>query len=463
MDCTAATPKYPCTQKGLTNAIAAAGVDGTVIVPAGQTISVTSSTPLSVDGLTLRCERGATLSTAVLAAAPFYIQGVRDVGIEGCHFKYSSGAQVALVITKSATRVHFRHNVVDGYPAGGANIAVAIGDRTNTTLATANTDVDVQENVFVNDCGNQVDIADYNLRVFVSDNLFLPCAIAQNSELINAQTTDSGTVIEDLHIENNKMWNESGGDCVQVQPLRGGPFSISRVVVAQNICALVGGGGSGTGYSLSGHYITATKNVFTAAGETFAGGNPPFEIIDCSHCSETGDVGDMGTQSKPIVVFSAGSINMGDSIDDTFTRNACKIAESGTATAECFMAGASTPGTISRLTFVGNVADMSGSTSTGVLRAMWVQCNNPSARCMDGMISGNHFKGPNGSGIEQGVTIERDWGMVANWIVGRNSYSGWSSGNVGYSPGTLSPVSDPSVFATAHLLPTRSTKPRQSR
>jgi hypothetical protein len=442
MDCTGATSKYPCTQMGLEDAVAAAGVNGTVIVPAHQTISVTSGMSLSVNGLTFRCQPGATLLTAVQVGNPFYIGAVHDVTVEGCHFRYSSGVQVALVISNSAVHVHFSDNIVDGYPAGGANIAIAIGDRTNTTVATANADVSVEGNVFIGDCGNQIDVADYNLRVSINSNLFLPCAAGENNEVINAQTTDSGTVIQALHIQDNMMWNESGGDCVQVQPLSGGLLSITEVTVTHNVCVLMAGGGSGTGYSLSGEHIAATANLFTSNGESFAGDNPPFEIINCVHCSETRDVADMGNQSGPVVVFSAGSINTGNSIDDKFTGNVCRIAERGAGSAACFMAGASSAGTISGLNFSRNIVDMSGSTSAGMLRGIWIQCNNAAAGCVRGTVSGNDLKGPNGKGTEQGVVIERDAGTMSKWIVDANFYSGWPT-KLTYTPGTIARIRSP--------------------
>jgi hypothetical protein len=126
IDCLAAVAsQYPCTQRSLTSAIAAAGVNGTVIVPADTTISVTSSMSLSVNGLTFHCAPGATLSTAVPKAAAFYIGEASDVTVEGCHFKYSSGAHVAFAVTNTTSHIRLVNNLFDGFPAGNGNIAVA--------------------------------------------------------------------------------------------------------------------------------------------------------------------------------------------------------------------------------------------------------------------------------------------------------------------------------------------------
>jgi hypothetical protein len=68
-----------------------------------------------------------------------------------------------------------------------------------------------------------------------------------NNQVINAQTTDSGTTIQGLTVTGNIMSNDLGGDCIQIQQISGN--AILDVTVSSNVCMLQSGNGSG--YSMA--------------------------------------------------------------------------------------------------------------------------------------------------------------------------------------------------------------------
>jgi hypothetical protein len=397
-----------------------------LISPKGLTISSTFA--LTRAQTAIKCQPGAVLTTTV-ASGDVIDDSASDTKISGCNFTWSSGSGVAFSITKNASRIYFEQNTVNGYPNASGSEAVVVGNRSNSSSGNAVTDVSVNDNKFYNNAGVNVQIYDFAYRVHVEDNDFVTAISSAANPIVNAQTYDASTTMQGLIIAGNHMWNGLGNDCVQIQPL-GTSSQIYDSAVAHNICILTNT--VGTGYSLSGVGLTSTGNIFDADSESFNGPNPPFEIINCQHCASSADVARMGSQSTSGVIFSGG-INTGTSQNNIWSNDVVHITATGTSTWACFYAVAATPGVINGLTITGINCDMSASTTSGILRGIWIQCDNSGATCTNGQISGT-FLGTSTNGSNVAMAVEYDAGTLSGWNLSDNStvagFSYRASGNL---------------------------------
>ena len=426
---------YPATDAGFTAALAAAGTNGTVTIPAGVTLTLTSGHSIFAGGLTLRCEPGAFIRTAVAGADPIDVRA-SDVAIEECHFQYSSGATDAVILPNSVARIHILRNTFEGYPGGGANTTVGIGNRTNVSLATAVTDVEVTFNTFQDDCGEVVNLQDYVLRADVSHNVFTACATPLNNPLINAQNSDSGTVISDLYVVANQISNAGGGDCVQVQQLTS--LAITNVHVDGNTCQLstIAGHGNGTGYSTAGVTNgTVTHNTFDANGQTFDGGNAPFELVNTINVAETGNECALGTQPGAAACFTAIAYG-GNLTGNTIAANKGSLRYTGSSVGPMCMQFY-TAGTFPELTrnvIVGNICDLSS--STGPVEGMVFQTT--AGTMTSNYAVANTMAGPGGGYNSGGIILANNGGAMSLNVVVENQLFGFT---YPYSQSVVSPKS----------------------
>jgi len=427
--------QYPATDAGFSAALAGAGTNGVVLIPGGVTLTLTSGHSIVTSGLTLRCEPAALIQTAVPGVNPIEVRA-SDVAIEECHFQYSSGATDAVVLPNSVSRVHILRNVFEDYPAGGANTTLFIGNRTNASLATAVTDVEVTFNTFLNDCGDVVNIQDYVLRADVSHNVFTACATPLNHPLINAQNSDNGTVISDLYVVANQISNAGGGDCVQVQQLTS--LAITNVHVDGNTCQLatIPGHGNGTGYSTAGVTNgTVSHNTFDANGQAFAGGNAPFELVNTVNVAETGNACALGSQARTAACFTAIAYS-GSLTGNTIAANQGSFSYTGSSVGPLCMQfyTAGTFPVLARNVVAGNFCDLSA--STGPVEGIAFQA-------AAGTISSNYavantLAGPGGTLNSGGIILANDGGALSLNVVVENQMFGFT---YPYSQSVASPMS----------------------
>jgi len=426
---------YPATDAGFSAALASAGTNGVVLIPAGVTLMLTSGHSIVTSGLTLRCEPGALIQTAVPDADPIEVRA-SDVAIEECHFQFVSGATDAVILPNSVSRVHILRNIFEGYPGGGANTTLGIGNRTNVSSATAVTDVEVTFNTFLDDCGEVVNIQDYVLRADVSHNTFTACATPLNNPLINAQNSDNGTVISDLYVVANQIINAGGGDCVQVQQLTS--LAITNVHVDGNTCQLstIAGHGNGTGYSTAGVTNgTVTHNTFDANGQAFAGGNAPFELVNTVNVAETGNACALGSQARTAACFTAIAYS-GSLTGNTIAANQGSFSYTGSSVGPLCMQfyTAGTFPVLARNVVAGNFCDLSA--STGPVEGIAFQA-------AAGTISSNYavantLAGPGGTLNSGGIILANDGGALSLNVVVENQMFGFT---YPYSQSVASPMS----------------------
>lgn len=398
------------------------------LAPAGTTL--TTEFVLTRAETTIACEPGAVITTAVAVGGgvPFVIKA-NDTRITGCTFNFSSGVAAALSLANTVARATIDHNTFENYPGGGANNTLFVGDRSNTTLATAVTDVSVTDNVFLNNVGSNVNIQDYVTRAVISRNRFVT-GLGTNkmdNQVINAQTTDSGTTIQGLTVSENVMFNGLDGDCIQIEQLSAGN-PILDVTVSSNVCTLQAGADeNGTGYSMAGIIgLSEVGNIFDANDVQLNIGNAPFEFVNVQNGTESGNSAVLGTQSTAsriniyTVIGNSTGIANGFSLNNSFTGNTASISKTSGAVAVCWGVGfgGGTSNSISRNTFTGNSCDFTGSTAPTA--GFWMQANAVGTTVNNNLVSENNFIGTNVTG-DGGICLEPDQGTMLHNVVGPNN------------------------------------------
>lgn len=390
--------------------------DCAIHVSAGG-ITLSSTFTLSRAETTITCEPGAVITTGVPSGSDSIYVTANDTRVTQCTFNASTGTD-AIDIPKSVSRVSIDHNLFENYPDGGADTVIFVGNRANSAASEVVTDIAVTDNMFLNNAGDDVDIQDYVSRVVVSKNRIVSTVTNANNPLVNAQTTDSDTVIQGLVVSDNIMSNGMAADCVQIQQLSGNP--ISDVTVSGNVCTLQESASGGTGYSMAGiTVLSSVGNIFDANGQAFGGGNAPFEFVNVQYGTESNNSALLGTQSTAhgyiFTVIGSG----GSSLNDTFSGNSASVAYTGTGTFGCWFAGSSTAGsTVSRNSFTGNTCDLTG--STGKVAGFFMQASNSSATVNNNFVSENNFIGTDVTG-DAGICVEHDSGTMAHIVIGPNN------------------------------------------
>ena len=381
-------------------------------------LSLTSTFTISRAQTILEGEGYATITTNVPSVDPIDISA-NDVEIRGLNVLWGSGTTCGIVIPNTVSRVYIHGNYFQNFPSGGCGTAVGIGNKTNTGSATELTDIKVEDNFFLNDAGYDVNGQDFILRAKVANNFIVTAASAANNQIINFQTSDASTTEQDISITGNLMWNALGGDCVQVQQLSGN--AIQGLDLEDNKCWLSGitSHGNGSGYSIAGVTgFTRSGNYFDANGVNYAGGNAPFEIINSSFGSASGDVAAMGTQSGSSFSIFTVLGNTGNTVGVNLVGETCSAAFTGTGTTDGFFLGVSTASSsVIRSSVKSSTCDFTG--STGKVAGAEMQANNASATVSNNAFSGLNLIGTNVTG-DAGIVVEKDFGTMANNIVGGN-------------------------------------------
>jgi hypothetical protein len=396
------------------------------VAPAGLTLSTQFT--LNRAATTIECEPGAAITTEVSSGMAFFIgPNANDTRITGCTFNWSSGGDGALNVENTVSRVTIDHNLFENYPGGSGtpNNTLLIGNRSNTTLAAAVTDVNVIDNVFLNDTGVNINIQDYVLRVVVARNRIITGTSTLNNSLINAQAADSGTTMQGLTVSKNVMSNALAGNCIQINQGLGN--RILDVTVSSNICML--GSGAGTGYLMAGITgLDSVGNVFDANEQTITNSQSPFEFVNVQNGTGSGNSAVLGTQASgstsTIHIYYVAGENGGSSVNNTFSGNTASIAFTNTAqgaVAICWGVSGIGSGTnvISRNNFTGNSCDLTGSTGAGV--GMFMHTNTSTTTVSNNYVSDNNFIGTNVTG-DAGICVEQDQSapMTGN-VIGPNN------------------------------------------
>lgn len=405
---------FPHTNAGLAAVISAAGVDGTIDIPSDAIISVTSPHSF-LKGQHVVCHSGATFNLNVTAGFPFQLSHTSNFTITGCTFNWQTGTISAIALQNTVSHVRIDKNQFEGFPSGGANTIIFIGDRTNITSAMQVSDVVVTDNIFKNFSSNGVNIQNSVSNVTVSGNYFFTDTTTDNNIAINAQTSDAGTVITNITISGNHISNGMGGDCVQVQRINGD--IIHAVVVSGNSCVFMG---PSNGYSMAGiDGLAETGNVLVANSYGLSVGNAAFELANVTNGYETGNKATLGLQSSNIdyIIFSV-IAPRGLTANNTVEGNSASIRFSGNQTAQCIFIGATDPnGVVKQNIISNNTCDFAG--SVGKTAGIFVQAASTTARISQNIIRRNLAIGNNVEG-DCGICIENDAGTMSANAIGLN-------------------------------------------
>lgn len=387
----------------------------------------------------IECEPGTTITQNVSGGLDSIDISASHGHIQGCAFVAGTSID-SIVIVSTVADWDISANSFSRFPASGGNAIIFVGNRTNLSLGAAVTDIRIHDNRFTENSAVHVNIQDYAMRISVSNNTVVTASFTGNNPVINAQTSDSGTVIQDLNVSGNIIFNGIASDCVQAQRLSGN--QLEDVTVTGNHC-IVQSGGSGTGYSLAGiEGYTETGNIFDSTASPSAGtGNAPFESVNNSNGTESGNTAYLGTNRMSGESFAFTLIaNGGTESNITVVGNAVQLQYSGGGTGGCFYVGTSTTSAVSSVSLHGNNCYLTGSTGKAV--GVWVQSNSSSASVTNTSIAQNNWFGADVTG-DAGIAVEKDAGTLTGTYVGPNLITNFHlvySSNLGAQTSGLLPA-----------------------
>jgi hypothetical protein len=386
----------------------------------------------------IECEPGTTITQNAGGSDSIDIKASHG-HIRGCAFVAGTSTD-SIVIVNTVADWDVSGNSFSGFPASGGNTVIFVGNRTNLSLGAAVSDIRIHDNWFTENSAIHVNIQDYAMRISVTNNTVVTASSTDNNPIINAQTSDSGTVIQDLNVSGNIIFNGITSDCVQAQRLSGN--QLEDVTVTGNHC-IIQSGGSGTGYSLAGiKGYTETGNIFDSTASPSAGtGNAPFESVNNSNGTESGNTAYLGNNSMSGEPFAFTLIaDSGTESNVTVVGNAVQLQYTGGGTGGCFYVGTSTTSTVTSVSIHGNNCYLTGSTGKAV--GVWVQSNSSSASVTNTSIARNNWFGADVTG-DAGIAVEKDAGTLTGTYVGPNLITNFHlvySSNLGAQTSGLLPT-----------------------
>jgi len=419
--------------------LAAPSANTTVVVPSNQTIS--SDIIISVAGLKITCENGATLTYTTAGRLQF--QGDRS-GIEGCKLigpgSGTSGLEAALF---TGTNQFFRRNYYGafGSTAGNGDVTVSAGASHFSFTDNVEYAADGDFSFYVNNC--------------CTANATMTDIRVENNDIgeFIAHATTAGTVINGIASVGNHFHAAQASKiefCEEIGVFGGS--SVLNVTSIGNKCQLTASGGDG-GYSF------ASVVNYTESGDQFYANGFQYTICGSENVatqsgSLTGNLFATGSQSTGVCGID---VNPNGSGNTDISVNSNIIVGSPASPSQAFSGiyvGTVNALSLKNINVSGNIVDITG--ATGKSAAIWVQANNAGANVSNVHVTGNLLYGPGNAG-DNGIVFERDTGTMVHNVVGPNHVfnfntpysSNANSPSAGFAAGTVDSVQSGQVVASA--------------
>lgn len=291
----------------------------------------------------------------------------------------------------------------------------------------------ISHNRFFNNVTDEVFGENNTTHVVVADNTMDGSNHASSSHNIAFHSTTPSEVVSDISIIGNDIIG-AGDYCVEVGGFNGN--TATNISITGNTCKL---GAAGVG----GYSVGSAVTNFTISGNTYNSNGYATSIggIEAASGATQGTIsgnsiyfGNASSGSPISISTTYGSVSdvevVGNSATFSWTAN---FPSRGA----CLVATDSAAYVLERISFVGNLCNMSGSTGTGsqATQGVWLQCNHSSAICTDLVVADNILLGANLSG-DVPIDVERDHGTMNGIRINGNDLTNWSHG----------------IFATANMI-----------
>lgn len=388
---------FPQTDAGLISALSFAGDNGTLIIPPGANVVVTSRHTIATNYTTLHCEPGAKFTAGAASIDGFFlVEGVGD-RVENCQFNpgafgstnfplWLNGSLKTIVSGNTASGFINTGGVASFVYLSGTSQATISGNYCTTGLLGA-------------DCI----FGERNSTDTLVEKNFLDQSLgASTAHAIAFHSTAGGQTVNGTRILNNQI---TGGAnfCVEVGGFSGGVAS--NLLVSGNKCVL-GVNGSG-GYSIGSGatQFAMTNNSFDSNG---------FQVqIACLEAAQASDgVISNNTCKGGFLSMSNSQVQRIVVADNSF------FAVPATAPAGIYFGTSITSGLVTDNDIHDNLIELVASAN---IPGIDLQCNASSSDCSRNSIHDNRIVG--GAGVSQngiGIQLENDTGTMANTQVHHN-------------------------------------------
>lgn len=433
--------KYVQNDGGLTAAISDAGTNGTVVIPSGVNVSITSSHTILANYLIIRCEPGGILTAgAALSGGMFVLTGTGN-RIQDCQFAPGSFAATLPIYLNGAINALVAGNTFSGFTGGSATGVYLTGTskavvRQNwCTAGSGGTDCIFGEK-------NAID-------TIVDDNKIDQSLGGATAHAIAFHSTIGGQTVSGTQIINNNII-AGVNFCVELGAFGGA--TPTKLVVSNNVCKMGINGAGGYSIGSAAQYWVISNNVFDANGFT-----PTIGGIESAVASD-GVISGNSVNGGQITLSNSNSSRItitGNTISNWPSPTGVNSCRATFGCAGILLTTSVTNGTVQGNTVSNNTIKMPAGVASIAINE---QCNATGAVCSGNVYSGNNVIS-DGTANSVGIFFTPDVGTMSGDIVGGSSNLSGPNFGIGIGTGATGTRIDPGFLGTISDSGTNTIKP----
>jgi len=383
---------YPWTDAGFGEALAMAGSGGTVLLPQGATILLTSDHVISTDNTNVDCATGAGFVSGVNEVNLITISGTDDE-IQGCHFRAGSDPMSNPLFLSNSTGARIERDSATGFEGLDASFVYLVGARASA----------IEENHCVAGSAGASCIFGEKGTVdtLVQSNDLDESLGAAGSHAVAFHSSDAGQTVSGTKILSNQIV-AGQGFCVEVGAFDGGVPQ--GIVVSSNTCVMSTSGLGGYSVGSAAKFWTVSNNTFDANGFT-----PSISCVEVAGASDGTVVGNS---------CDGGNISLSNSQAQRVTISSNLIYGLKGACAGIYLGTSVASGQVNDNLVIANLIHLpAGMAAVGI----WQQCNAAGATCDNNSYSYNTVVSDGAPG-SVGIKLEDDTGISRNESLGQNTF-----------------------------------------
>lgn len=383
---------YAWTDAGFSAGLAAAGVNGSVLLPQGAVVTLTSEHVISTDGVSVNCAPGAGFVSGANEINLITITGASDE-VLGCHFWAGSGPDSDPLFLWNSTGARIEGNTALGFTGIRVSFVYLVGAQSST----------IQSNQCIagpNGAGCIFGEKGAIGTTVQSNDLDLSRG-ADGAHAIAFHSTEPGRTVSETKILDNRIM-AGPGYCVEVGAF-GGDVP-QGLVISANTCKMTTDGLGGYSIGSSAKFWTVSNNTFDANGF-----RPSISCVEVAAASDGTVVGNS---------CDGGNISLSNAQAQRVTVSSNLIYDLRDQCAAIYLGTSVAGGVVNDNLVIGNLIHLPvGMAAIGI----WQQCNAPGATCDDNRYSYNTIVS-DGSAGSIGIKFENDYGVSNNESVGPNTF-----------------------------------------
>jgi hypothetical protein len=402
---------YPWTDAGFSAALAAAGANGTVVLPQDALVTLTTDHMITDDDLTIRCEPGGAFVSGVDQTNLITITGTDDE-LLGCEFAggaYSHSNPIFLWNSKGA---RVEGDIASDFVGVSTAFVYLVGASSSIVQ------------------GNQCTVAaggascifgeKDSVGTLVKDNELDESRGGTDAHAITFHSTNPGMSVSSTQILDNSMVGGLGF-CVEIGAFGGEP--VDGFVISGNNCKMGAGGLGGYSVGSAATFWTVSNNTFDANGYV-----PSISCLEVAGATDGvllgnscngGNISLSNIQARRVIITSNVIFN--------FHPN---------ANAAIYMGTAVTSGEMTDNVVVSNLIHLPPGVAT---IGIWQQCLAYNSVCSNNSYYYNTIVSDGTPGTV-GIKFENDNGTSSNESLGPNTFrtpyqSVVEKGTINFAPG----------------------------